>query len=97
MLSDEELFGSAHGERRSYKHELRLLLVRSDARLWLRLCLRAQLWLLRKVVLLRTVLLCKQLRLWLREELLLRTVLLCKQLRLRLRKELLLRTFVLLQ
>jgi len=51
-MSDEKLFGSAHGEHRSDKLKLRLLLVRSDARLRLRLWLRAKLRLLRKVVLL---------------------------------------------
>jgi hypothetical protein len=65
-MSDEELFGSAHGEHRSDEHQLRRVLVRSYARLGLRLLLRAQLLLLRKVVLLRSVVL-------LRAELLLRT------------------------
>jgi len=42
-VSDEKLFGSADGQHRSDKPELRLLLVGQDARLWLRLLLRAEL------------------------------------------------------
>jgi hypothetical protein len=61
-VTDEKLFGSAHGEHRSDKPKLRLLLVGSDARQRLWLLLRAELQLLREIVLLRA-------KLWLREEL----------------------------
>jgi hypothetical protein len=51
-VSDEKLFGSADGKHRSDKPELRLLLVGPDARLRLRLWLRAKLQLLREELLL---------------------------------------------
>jgi hypothetical protein len=69
-VSDEKLFGSADGKHRSDKHELRRLLVRPDARLRLRLLLRAELQLLREIVLLwaklrlRTELWLQQLLQW---------------------------------
>jgi hypothetical protein len=62
-MSDEELFGSAHGEHLFDKLKLRLLHVRQDARLGLRLLLRAHVRLLREELLLRT-------ELWLRKQLL---------------------------
>jgi hypothetical protein len=45
-MSDEQVFGSDHVEHRPDKPKLRLQLVGPDARLWLRLLLRAKLWLL---------------------------------------------------
>jgi hypothetical protein len=58
-MSDEQVSGSAHGEHRSDKPELRLRHVGQDARQRLRLLLRAKLQLLREIVLLRTELLLR--------------------------------------